>query len=270
MTLFAALAAAGTAWLTIPPEAAGTLRHRLCSSTSPASAVPAWALRWLPLGGVAAGLLMLPGLVHGRTHLLIIGATALLSAWGVGVLVRRGRARARRLARRSQVVGLCDALVAELQSGQLPASALAAVVDDWPELRTAGDCARLGGDVPAALRALAVRPGGEPLTAVAAGWQVAHSSGAGLAELLERLSGALRDDDEVRREVAATLGPPRATARMLAGLPLAGIGLGVAIGADPVAVLTGSLFGSICLAVGAALALAGLFWVEHIVDGAEV
>jgi tight adherence protein B len=105
---------------------------------------------------------------------------------------------------------------------------------------------------------------------VAAGWEVASRSGAGLADVLDRLSGVLRTDEDVRREVAANLASPRATATMLAVLPVFGIGLGTAIGADPAGVLLGTMLGACCLAAGCLLAVAGLFWVERIVDRAEV
>lgn len=165
---------------------------------------------------------------------------------------------------------MCDALVAELESGQPPAAAVDAVARDWPELEAVRDAARLGGDVPSALRVMSERPGGEPLASVAAGWEVASRSGAGLADVLERLAGVLRTDEDVRREVAANLAAPRATATMLAVLPVFGIGLGTALGADPLGVLLGTLPGALCLCAGSVLAVAGLFWVERIVDRAEV
>lgn len=130
--------------------------------------------------------------------------------------------------------------------------------------------ARMGGDVPAALRNMSLRPGAEPFAQVAAGWDVAYRSGAGLADVIDRLSLTLRSDEDVRLEIAGALGPPRATARLLAVLPLFGAGLGVSLGGDPFGVLFGSMFGALCLAGGSVLALTGLFWVEHLAAKAEV
>ncbi len=117
---------------------------------------------------------------------------------------------------------------------------------------------------------MAHQAGFEPLAHIAAGWEVSHRSGAGLADVLDRLSLSLRDDEDVRLEVAGALGPPRATARLLAALPIFGALLGIGLGADPVGVLLGSMLGAGCLAVGAALAITGLFWVERIAAAAEV
>jgi len=207
---------------------------------------------------------------EGRPHLVVLGVTAVGAGWAGSALFRRGRARRDRRARCDRVVGLCDALTAELQSGAPPPAALAMVALDWPELRPVRDAADIGADVPTVFRRLARRPGHEPLTAVAAGWEVAARSGAGLATVLHRIAAALRDDRDVRREVTASLASPRATARMLAVLPVFGLGLGTSIGADPVGVLVQTLPGSLCLAVGTALGVSGLFWVERIADRAEV
>lgn len=206
----------------------------------------------------------------GRLHLAILGVTVVGVGWAASALWRRGRARAERQARRNRVAGLCDALTAELQAGAPPAVALTTVAHEWPELDLVRDAADLGADVPAVLRELARRPGGDPFSAIAAGWEVASRSGAGLAEVLDRLATVLRDDQDVRGEVTASLASPRATARMLALLPLFGLGLGTSIGADPVGVLVETLPGALSLAAGSALAVAGLFWVERIADRAEV
>jgi len=229
---------------------------RLARSLGPAAVV------------LACGATVQPAL-RPAPHLLVVAATAAALAWSGAVLVRRGRSRSGRAARRRDVVDLCDGLVAELRSGQPPDRALSWVAGGWPELKQAGALSRLGGDVPAAMRQLARRPGAEPFGQVAAGWQVAQRTGASLADVLDRLTRSLRDDEDVRREVAASLGPTRATGRLLAALPLFGLGLGLAMGADPLSVLLGSTFGAICLALGSALAMTGLFWVERIADRAD-
>jgi tight adherence protein B len=62
------------------------------------------------------------------------------------------------------------------------------------------------------------------------------------------------------------LSAPRATSRLLAVLPLAGLALGYGFGGDPVGFLAGSAPGQLSLVVGVALGCAGVLWTERIAD----
>lgn len=129
--------------------------------------------------------------------------------------------------------------------------------------------ARFGGDVPAALAAAARRPGAEGLLGLAACWRVAVDQGAGLAAGLERLEGALRAERDQRAELRAQLAGARSTAWMLAALPVLGLALGAALGADPLRVLLHTGTGWGCLLVGGLLEGVGMWWATRIVRGAE-
>ena len=188
---------------------------------------------------------------------------------GLSRLRRRAATRRAAAVRRGAVLATCDALAAELRAGQQPPRALASAAEAWPELKPAASAARLGGDVPRALRDAATLPGGASLATVAAAWQVAHRTGAGLAEVLDRTAEGLRAEEATRREVVASLAAPRATARLLALLPVFGLLLGSGVGADPWAFLLSTPLGLACLALGCGLALAGLVWVERLADSAE-
>ncbi|MEU7314191.1 type II secretion system F family protein [Streptomyces sp. NPDC007083] len=218
---------------------------------------------------------------------LLVGALAALlgRSWIPAVaglaavpLVRRWlrRRAAGRLAqeRETAVVRLCGAVAGELRAGRQPDGALLAV--DRAALRCLGDAgaamlaaARFGGDVPAALREAALLPGAEGLAGAAACWQVAVEGGAGLAEGLERVAGAVRAQGEQRAELRAQLAGPRSTALVLALLPVFGLALGTAMDADPLWILLHTPAGFGCLVVGALLEWAGLLWVARIVRAAE-
>ena len=129
--------------------------------------------------------------------------------------------------------------------------------------------ARFGGDVPGALAAAARRPGAEGLLGLAACWRVAVDQGAGLAAGLDRLEGALRAERDQRADLRAQLAGARSTAWMLAALPVLGLGLGAALGADPLRVLLHSGAGLGCLVVGGVLEGVGMWWAMRIVRGAE-
>jgi tight adherence protein B len=129
--------------------------------------------------------------------------------------------------------------------------------------------ARFGGDVPAALAVAARQPGAEGLSGLSACWRVAVGQGAGLAAGLDRLEGALRAERDQRADLRAQLAGARSTAVMLAGLPVLGLALGTALGADPLHVLLHTGAGLGCLLVGGLLEGLGMWWAMRIVRGAE-
>jgi tight adherence protein B len=98
---------------------------------------------------------------------------------------------------------------------------------------------------------------------------VAVDRGAGLAAGLDRLEGALCAERDQRADLRAQLAGSRSTAVMLAGLPVLGLLLGTALGADPLHVLLHSGPGLGCLVVGGVLEGLGLWWALRIVRGAE-
>ena len=69
-------------------------------------------------------------------------------------------------------------------------------------------------------------------------------------------------------EVQARLAGPRATAVVLATLPLLGVGLGQAMGAAPLRVLCDTVVGHLLLVVGTALACAGVWWSARLISRA--
>lgn len=178
---------------------------------------------------------------------------------------RRRDARARRLAV-AEMVGL---LAAELRGGILPQRALAELAPDFSFLTVAARAAEIGGDVAAALRAESEMPGAELLGDLAGAWFVAERSGASLARVLDRLEATTREDQEIEREVQSGIAPARATGRLMAVLPLVGLSLGSGMGADPIALLTGTVVGALCLAAGSAFACTGVAWVNRIASSAE-
>jgi tight adherence protein B len=166
-----------------------------------------------------------------------------------------------------RVVQSLSALAAELHSGQPPPAALAYAAGEPPCWPAALAAAEAGDDIAAGLRRDAREH--PALAGLAACWQVGESTGAGLAEAVDRLARAARLDEETRSQLAAHLAGPRATARVLAGLPVVGIGLGVMLGADPLAWLLGTPLGWCCLALGVLLSAAGMAWTGAIVRGVE-
>jgi tight adherence protein B len=219
----------------------------------------AGSLPWQPLVAAAAGL---AGLVTGGV------ALGLVLAAGSAVAAQAARARAAATAARSErraAVEACGVLRGELRAGRTPAEALQSAADAATggfrsRLAAAASATRLGGDVGHALSTGPATSVSDVAAALAACWRVCAGAGSGLAAAVERLEEALRADEEARRAVEQELAGPRATAGLLALLPLAGIALAAALGAHPLRVLLETRVGNICLVGGVALDLAGLAW----------
>ena len=182
--------------------------------------------------GTCAG--MVVGPVAGLLAALVVAVYGVVA---VGYWLRRRAARAAAQAR-SQALDALAALAADLRAGLPPSAARAGapLVDAVPLVRDR---------VTAAVR-------------------VADRTGAPLADLLDRLEVDLRGLERVRLTAAAHAAGTRATAGLLAVLPLAGIGVGYGMGADPLRVLLHTSVGAGCVAVALLLQLAGLGWTARL------
>ncbi|MER5325712.1 type II secretion system F family protein [Streptosporangium roseum] len=186
----------------------------------------------------------------------------------------RSRPSKRTAAWRIASIELCQGLAAELAAGRTAGEALARAVStvEFPDpvaLRPLIAAARDGGDVPAALLAAAPEQGGEAFRGLAACWKVSVTAGAGLSVLVDRVAGSLREAQAHRQDVAAQLAGPRATARLLAGLPALGLLMAMGLGMRPLHFLFGSPAGVGCLALGLALDGCGLWWTHRLVTHAQ-
>jgi tight adherence protein B len=199
--------------------------------------------------------------------------------------VRRARDRADEEHARAAAEDVLAAFADELDAGHPPAqalrSAVAGVLDDRRRRaadRTAAAALRVPlalDQLPALLAAGSYDPAAvlracdaPALRQLGVGWQVSHRTGIRLAPVASKLAATVRADSDRRRELRASLAGARSSARLLAGLPLAGIALGFLVGARPDQVLSTTDLGLACLVTGVALDLVGLRWTNRIAAAA--
>lgn len=225
--------------------------------------------RRLPvLPGVAVGC----GAAVGVFPWTVVAAVGLV---GVAVVVRRRRGRRRR-GRRDEAAalqGALDVLVGELRIGAHPVTAMgvAAGESGGRIARSLGAVAAravLGADVAAGLRAEGARSTAPAhWDRLAACWELAQTHGLAIATLLQAAQRDIVERERFHGRVEAGLAGARATAAILAGLPVLGVLLGQSIGADPLRFLMSGGVGGLLLIVGAALICCGLLWSDRITNG---
>ena len=221
--------------------------------------------RWAGLTACASGAAVV---VLDGTRLVLALLALACTAATVQMWRRRGLARTRD-ERRARVVEVGEAMVGELRAGQPPLVALVRAGEVWPDLAPVVAAARLGADVPQALRDRAGLSGAEGLRDLAAAWQVSQRSGAALTTSLGQVVASARARQLAGHLIRGELSSARATARMVALLPVGTLAMSAGIGGDPWSFLFGRPVGLACLAAGAGLVFVGLAWIDRVAAVAE-
>jgi tight adherence protein B len=219
-----------------------------------------WRAAGLVLAGMAAAIVLPVGVV---VAVAIVGGTATLR-------MRRARMRSRRADEATALQAALDVLAGELRAGAHPVVAFETAATEVPDdvsaaLRAVAARARLGVDVGTGLRSAAT---GSTVPSywdrLAVCWDMAHRHGLAIALLMRTAHRDLVERARFESRVSAGMAGPRATAGVLAVLPVVGIALGQLVGADPVSFLLSGGFGGWLLAVGATLSCGGLLWSDRI------
>lgn len=187
---------------------------------------PRWALALAGGAGLVAG--AVAGPVAGLAVAVYLGLA--VRAW------RRRLANRERAAAHARTLDALCALAGDLRAGLPPTTVLSGLVSSGDRFAQLTSAAR----------------------------QLAQETGAPLAELVERIEADARAMARSRASAAAQAAGAQATAWLLAALPLGGIALGYAIGADPGRVLLHTPLGAACAVAAIALQLVGIAWAERL------
>jgi len=240
-------AAALVAW---PAGSGATLR--IAGRSRPVAVVS----RLLPPSPLAAGVAAGLGGVLLSTP-LVAALVAVCSALAVRA-VRRRRSLAQADGRLLVLAEALGVLAAELDAGRPLSAAAGAAVRACPDAAVAAALAE-------ALAAEGKRPHGAPeLERIRAAVRLSARTGCSLAAVARALEEDLRARDRRRQDLRAATAGPRASAAVLAGLPVLGLLMGSGVGAHPWTVLTTGA-GQALLVAGVALEIAGIAWTGRLV-----
>ncbi len=224
-----------------------------------------------PVGGAAGRSVVLAAAL--TTAVGAVLSTPLVAALGGAAAAAGVRVWSRRRATAqvdASLRGLADglgALAADLRAGRSLIDAAAAAE------QACGD-PRAGRSLVRAVRTPDVAPAREAgeiahaLTRIAAATRLSTRTGCSLAAVATAVEDDLRARARHRAELRAATAGPRASAVVLAGLPVLGLLMGSGVGADPWRVLTTTAPGQALLVGGVVLEAAGLAWSHRLVERA--
>lgn len=222
---------------------------------------------------VGIGLIVAPAVVLVCAGMWAAIAASMAAAMAHAIL-RSRRRDDESAAEQQRLLAALEIMIGELRVGAHPAHACRQAADDGgggaataEMLRMMAGRAALGGDVAGGIAAAGGRER-DSWRRVAVAWGTAEEFGLPMAELLASARADLLARQRFRERTKAALAGAKATALVLALLPLLGIGLGQAMGASPFAVLLGGGLGGILLVTGVALVCGGLLWSRRIVGKA--
>ncbi|WP_405179205.1 hypothetical protein OG225_35845 [Nocardia sp. NBC_01377] len=261
----AAAVSLALALVIVPRPAAARRRERLFGNTP----IVRHGTR-RPAVGIAVAIAAVVMMVLGIGPVIaaaLVGATTVVRA-------RKVRRDRRRATENTHLLEALEAVIGELRVGAHPGAAAGVAAEEARGVAAHAFAigaarGRLGGSAAEGLR-LPDAVVADELDRIADAWQVAEQHGLALAELLTAARTDLLGRIRFRARTDAALAGARATAAVLAGLPLLGVGLGQLMGAAPLRVLFGSGPGTILLPLGAGLICAGLLWTDAITGKALV
>ncbi len=128
---------------------------------------------------------------------------------------------------------------------------------------------RAGADPTRAWHGVSVSDDGPAAATVRAAERLARELGSPLAEVLDEVASGVSDDESAEAERRAAIAGPAATARVLVWLPVGGLVLGLALGADLLGIAFDGRIGSASVVVGLASLAVGRGWTRLLVRVAE-
>jgi tight adherence protein B len=241
----------------------GPMRRGATRAQGTSWSVPPWSILRGPAGpGVAGGIAAVLGAACSTP---LVAALAGGCAFAAVRADRQRRCRSREERRMEALVEALAAVAADLRIGRTVQTAAATAARACPDAASGEALTRAlrVPDVPVDRRIDG--PVGEAVDRLAAAVRVSGRTGCSLASLIAAVEDDLRARLRQRQDLRSALAGSRASAALLAALPLLGLAMGSGVGADPWHVLTATGAGQALLIAGVSLEAAGLAWSARLV-----
>lgn len=225
-----------------------------------AAAPASWNPAWIP---VAVAVVAFASFALDRAGIVIAGALA--AATTVHMLSRRRKDRAAATATRA-AADYIGHLAESVGAGAIFADAAKRAADRLAD-NSSTSIRRDAAHIASASASGSVVPEltTPELQRVASLWALSATRGIPITGLLATARDEIDHATRHRAATDAALAGPKTTATVLSLLPLAGIAMGSAMGANPVSFLTGSGLGAVLLVVGTAMVCAGVLVSQEII-----
>jgi tight adherence protein B len=220
---------------------------------------------------VVSATIVVVGITTGLVLAGPVGATGLgLAALFLPRFGLRMRTDRRRRAFSDQLEGTLQTIAGSLRAGYGLVQAISTVASESPtptsdEFNRVVVESRMGRSVEKSMGAMAQRLENEDLQWVVEAIEIQREVGGNLAEVLDTVTGTIRDRNLIRRQVKALSAEGRISAFILLALPFVIAAFIAMISPDYLNELTSTTVGRIMLGVAAALMAAGAAWIRKII-----
>jgi tight adherence protein B len=226
-------------------------RRRLARADRSRKRLPPRAAGWVTVCALAVGAVLLP-------LTTVLAASVLVAT--LALRFRRRRCSDRGSGESRELETAIDVLVGELRIGAHPAAAFAVAAHE-----TAGPVAGVAAGLRGVGETSVLQSHWERLAVC---WQLAADHGLAMSALMQAAQRDIAERQRFSGQVRSAMAGARATAAILASLPLFSVVMGQLIGARPMAFLLGGQLGGCLLVVGLTLVCGGLLWSDRITDQA--
>ncbi|WP_323034274.1 type II secretion system F family protein [Pararhodobacter sp.] len=223
-----------------------------------------WTPRQYTIGSIVLGLLVFIVVLVMSGNLLVAIPAGAVAGYFLPRHYLRGSCDKRKSKFVSQLPDALDAIARSRRAGVPMSEAIKVIVRDGQEplrseFQILSEDQAIGATLPEAMERLAARIPVEEMQLLSLAVSIQNDEGGGIAKTLTTLSNTIRERAKLTGKIKAMMAEAKSGSRIMAGLPVAGIGVNYLINPDAASLLWTTLIGQIVLGGSAIWVAIGLF-----------